>query len=207
MDGPKYREHHVDKYGFDTLAQATQTIFSITALDEWMHIANPIRESPVRLQRKALPSFPLHLRRATSHCRFFESWCSDPLPGDAFQLLAPNPSDPPAPTEHDGDCGLAVLCARRGAPRAAECQPLPGHSHLLLPRAQTAEPPEHRHRCEFLSPPPMRFDNANFPRRLVAHSCAIGDRRRRTRRSSGHCWGSGRESKPPIHCTHPRQRC
>jgi hypothetical protein len=43
--GPKDREQHVDKYGFDNMAQSALTVFSITALDEWMHISHPLMVS------------------------------------------------------------------------------------------------------------------------------------------------------------------
>jgi hypothetical protein len=42
VPGPKDREHHVDKYGFDTMAPSMQTVFSLTALDEWMHISSKL---------------------------------------------------------------------------------------------------------------------------------------------------------------------
>jgi hypothetical protein len=45
--GPKWREHHIDKYGFDSLNTAFLTIFQVTARDEWMRLANPIFESKI----------------------------------------------------------------------------------------------------------------------------------------------------------------
>ena len=45
LHGPKWREHHIDKYGFDTMFTSSLTIFQVTARDEWMRIANPIWET------------------------------------------------------------------------------------------------------------------------------------------------------------------
>ena len=45
LKGPKWREHHIDKYGFDDMGTAILTVFQVTARDEWMRIANPIWET------------------------------------------------------------------------------------------------------------------------------------------------------------------
>lgn len=59
--GPKWREHHIDKYGFDTMATAALTIFQVTAKDEWMRIANPIMETKLTTSWAAWPFFMIVL--------------------------------------------------------------------------------------------------------------------------------------------------
>jgi hypothetical protein len=55
--GPKYREMHVDKFGFDDMTQSFLTTFSICALDEWMHISDPIRNTEASTTAIAWPFF------------------------------------------------------------------------------------------------------------------------------------------------------
>jgi hypothetical protein len=57
LPGPKWREHHIDKYGFDTMSMAALTIFQVTARDEWMRIANPIWETTLTTSWAAWPFF------------------------------------------------------------------------------------------------------------------------------------------------------
>lgn len=59
--GPKWREHHIDKYGFDTMSTAALTIFQVTARDEWMRIANPIMETTLTTAPVAWPFFMIVL--------------------------------------------------------------------------------------------------------------------------------------------------
>ncbi len=59
--GPKWREHHIDKYGFDTMSTAALTIFQVTAKDEWMRIANPIMETTLTTSWAAWPFFMIVL--------------------------------------------------------------------------------------------------------------------------------------------------
>eukprot|EP01052_Picozoa_sp_SAG31_P006997 SAG31_NODE_329_length_17643_cov_10.377793_2_plen_1951_part_00 len=55
--GPKERLQHIDKFGFDTMTQSLLTVFSITALDEWMNISGDSISS-LSSMRSEMNEFP-----------------------------------------------------------------------------------------------------------------------------------------------------
>ena len=61
LHGPKWREHHIDKYGFDTMFTSLLTVFQVTARDEWMRIANPIWETDLVTSKMAWVFFMVML--------------------------------------------------------------------------------------------------------------------------------------------------